>query len=219
MTLRFFADTISDSMLGEILATISVLLSSANREIVKSTLGFIKLAIHSLPYELVREALPHLVPALLNWSHDHKNHFKTKVRHIFERTIRRFGYEEVISHVDKDKDDGKKVLQNIKKRKDRAKRKKAAAGAGDDESEGEGAGKRDAKKSGDAFEDVLYGSESELEDSEDEVAPAPVTKGKRKGGGYQLRDDADDPMDLLDGAASALTSECRSLRFHTILMA
>ena len=111
-------------MLGEILSTLFVFISSANREIVKSALGFVKLAIHALPTELVRTCLPLIVPALLNWSHDHKNHFKVRVRHIFERLIRRFGFESVYALAGEDEEAGK-VLANIKKRKDRAKRKRA----------------------------------------------------------------------------------------------
>ena len=118
-------DSISSNMQSEIFTTLLVFLTSANREIVKSVLGFVKLAVHTMPPELLRPHLKDLVPALLKWSHDHKNHFKAKVQHIFERMIRRFGYDEIIAHADKE--DGKKVLQNIKKRKDRAKRKRAAA--------------------------------------------------------------------------------------------
>ncbi|SRR6266550_5714442 len=100
-----------------------VFLSSANREIVKSVLGFMKLVIHTLPAELLRPHLKELVPALLNWSHDHRNHFKVKVQHIFERMMRRFGYEEIYECAEDN--DAAKVIVNIKKRKDRAKRKKA----------------------------------------------------------------------------------------------
>lgn len=102
-----------------------VFLSSNNREIVKSTLGYIKLAIHTLPVDLLKPHLTELVPALLSWSHDHKNHFKAKVRHIFERMIRRFGWDDIYSAAGKE--EAAKVLVNIKKRKDRAKRKKARA--------------------------------------------------------------------------------------------
>ena len=116
-------DTISVNMLNEIVATLLVFLSSANREIVKSTLGFIKLAVHVLPESLMRPQLHRLVPALLGWAHDHKNHFKIKVQHIFERMIRRFGFQEVYSSANEA--EAAKVLVNIKKRKDRAKRKKA----------------------------------------------------------------------------------------------
>lgn len=120
-------------MQTEILTTLLVFLSSANREIIKSTLGYIKLAIHTLPVDLLRPHLKELVPALLAWSHDHKNHFKLKVRHIFERMIRRLGWNDVYQAAGEDQ--AAKVLVNIKKRKDRAKRKKAREE--DDESEEE----------------------------------------------------------------------------------
>jgi ribosomal RNA-processing protein 12 len=124
-------DAIPVNMLNEIFSTLLVFLSSANREIVKSTLGFIKLAVHVLPESLIRPQLHRLVPALLGWAHDHKNHFKEKVRHIFERMIRRFGFQEVYSCANGE--EAAKVLVNIKKRKDRAKRKKAHAGDASDE--------------------------------------------------------------------------------------
>ena len=52
------ADEIPASMLDEILSTLLVFLSSANREIVKSTLGFIKLAVHTLSEDVLRPQLP-----------------------------------------------------------------------------------------------------------------------------------------------------------------
>jgi len=64
------------------------------------------------------------------------------------------------------------------------------------------------KRTGDAFEDVLYGSESELDDSDDD-APAQVNKYSRKKPqehGVRLRMDDDEPMDLLSGAASRITN-------------
>ena len=120
-------------MLSEIFTTLLVFLTSANREIVKSVLGFVKLAIHTMPVDLMRSHLKELVPALLRWSHDHKNHFKAKVRHIFERMIRRFGWDEVYSCAGEE--EARKVLLNIKKRKDRAKRKRAQQGEDAEEDE------------------------------------------------------------------------------------
>lgn len=117
-------DVVSSNMLTEVLSTLLVFLSSANREIVKSVLGFVKLAVHTLPADLVRPHLKDLIPALLNWSHDHKNHFKLKVRHIFERMLRRFTWDEVYSCAGEE--EASKVLVNIKKRKERAKRKRAS---------------------------------------------------------------------------------------------
>ncbi|KAJ3546583.1 hypothetical protein NM688_g5502 [Phlebia brevispora] len=200
-----FRDSISPSMHTEIFTTLLVFVSSSNREIVKSSLGYVKLAIHTMPVDLLRPHLKQLVSALLSWSHDHKNHFKEKVRHIFERMLRRFGWEDVYSCAAEE--EARKVLLNIKKRKDRAKRKRAREAEDEDEDEDV---PDKGKPTGDAFEDVLYGSESELDDSDDEDGgrgnPS-ATKRKGTTGGARLRADNDEPMDLLSGAASRITSD------------
>jgi len=198
-----FHETIPATIHNEIIETILVFLGSKNREIVKSALGFVKLVVHTLPDAIVRPHLAGLVPLLLDRAHDHKNHFKVKVRHVLERMIRQFGWQDV--HTAAGESDAAKVLHNIKKRKDRMKRKKAAAAAEKgDESDAEVPGKSAAAHTGNAFEDVLYGSESEIEDSDDDAPPA---YGKRKGKDFSARLRVDDePMDLLSGAASRVTS-------------
>lgn len=60
---------------------------------------------------------------------------------------------------------------------------------------------------GDAFEDVLYGSESEHEDEEIETNAHAKTLEKASEYGARIRADDDDPMDLLSGAASRVTSK------------
>jgi len=197
-----FKGSISAKMQNEIFTTLLVFLTSANREIVKSTLGYIKLSIHTLPTDLLRPHLKDLVPALLRWSHDHKNHFKAKVRHIFERMLRRFGWNDVYSCAGEE--EAAKVIVKIKKRKERAKRKKNARGEEEEDDEGPSA----KPATGDAFEDVLYGSESELDESDDETpAGRSNAPSKRKGEqGVRLRVDDDEPMDLLQGAASRITN-------------
>ncbi|PFH53781.1 hypothetical protein AMATHDRAFT_136895 [Amanita thiersii Skay4041] len=192
-----FKDVVSSKMLNEIVETMFVFLSSANREIVKSVFGFVKLSVHMLPVELLRPHLKQLVPALLIWSHDHKNHFKAKVRHIFERMIRRFGWEEIYGYAGND--DAAKVLVNIKKRKERAKRKKA------NENGDNGPQPSVKPVAGDAFEDVLYGSESE-ESEEETIAPHGNQSKKNVKFETRIRMDNNEPMDLLSGAASRVTS-------------
>ncbi|KAF8586684.1 NUC173-domain-containing protein [Ramaria rubella] len=213
-----FKDDLSPNMLDEVLSTLLVFLNSANREIVKSALGFIKLSVHTLPIEMVMLHLNELVPALLNWSGDHKNHFKVKVRHIFERMIRRFGWNAVYACVGdetEEKEKGK-ILLNIKKRKDRAKRKKANRAEEEDEDDAP-----TTYKTGDAFEDVLYGSESEIEDSDDDTGDHPPTRQttasrtrltRKRDKGARLRIDDDEPMDLLHGVAEQLTDGVKTSR-------
>ncbi|KAK2464281.1 hypothetical protein APHAL10511_003738 [Amanita phalloides] len=195
-----FKDQLSHTMHNEILSTMLVFLSSANREIVKSVLGFIKLAIHTLPTELLRPRLDELVPALLKWSHDHRNHFKVKVQHIFERMLRRFRYEEIYESAGDS--EAAKVIVNIKKRKDKAKRKKAMT----KEDEEDGDEVHSVKQTtGNAFEDVLYGSESE-EESDDNETNAPKKAAEY---GARIRVDDDEPMDLLSGSRVMSVSSTR----------
>ncbi|EJT97410.1 NUC173-domain-containing protein [Dacryopinax primogenitus] len=198
-----FRESIPDEMKQELISTIIMFVESKNREIVKSALGFAKVVVTALPSETVRPHLPTVIPALLKWSHDHKNHFKPKVRHIFERLIRKFGFEAVYNEAD---EEDAKVLTNIKKRKDRAKRKKATAEAGGEEEQSD-EDDMHRTRAGNAFEDVLYGSESELEDESDDERPVRNVPGGKKGakGAARLRMDADEPMDLLHDAAAQLT--------------
>lgn len=194
-----FKDEIPNELISELVATIVVFVGSKNREIVKSALGFVKVAVVALPVDAVEPHLNTLVPALLGWVHDHKNHFKSKTIHIFERMIRKFGYESVYRNAP---DGGeRKVLENIKKRKDRAKRKKASAEDGDEDMDAEDKPKA---TSGNAFDDILYNSDSDLgSDGEDDSRPIkPLSKRQRKAAAaaasaQYIRNDGDEPMDLL----------------------
>jgi ribosomal RNA-processing protein 12 len=59
---------------------------------------------------------------------------------------------------------------------------------------------------GNAFEDVLYGTESELEDSEDDGSIITTNRKNDVEPGARLRLDVDEPMDLLQGATSHILS-------------
>lgn len=220
-------DDISDETLNELIATTSVFLGSKNREIVKSALGLIKLLTITLPASLITPHLHTLVPALLGWVHDHKNHFKQKTVHIFERMIRKFGFDEVYRHAPEGGE--RKVLEGIKKRKDRAKRKKGEKKDGDDNDkpvsptstqDRYSANDQVAKtSSGNAFDDILYNSDSDASDDDDDDEGQgqrgrpikPLAKGKagrreekreeknkrRDEGQTYIRNEGDEPMDLL----------------------
>lgn len=158
--------------LKELVSTLEVFLASPNREIVKSTLGFVKVVVVSLPTNTMEENLSTIIHGLLSDDNHHRQHFKAKIRHIFERLLRRFGYEKIETMTD---EENRKLLVNIRKRKERAKRKKLSQveGEGDEEDEeaggAVGAGQRAIKSVGaDAFEEAIYGSESDLSASDDD---------------------------------------------------
>ena len=58
---------------------------------------------------------------------------------------------------------------------------------------------------GNAFEDVLYGSQSELDDSDDEGSIIATGNTKKNIQDVRLRLDDDEPMNLLEGAAMRIT--------------
>lgn len=182
-----------DDMLAELLTTMLVYLESTNREIVKASLGFCKVATLSLSPQQIEQVLPSLVPALLQIRHVHKNHFKAQVRHLMERLLRRFGEKAVSAHVDPE---NQRLIANIRKRKERAKRRRAHADGGEDEIE------PIARSGGmDAFEDALYGSDSDDSDEEEEEDAAVPRRSRHREDDTYLLEDDDAPMDLLDEAA------------------
>lgn len=206
-----FREDIEMSMLQELASTVELFLTSQNREVVKSTLGFVKITATILPEDIVRPSLKSLVEKLLVWSHEHNSHFKSKVKHIIERLIRRFGFktiEEVFPEGDM------KLLTNIRKSKERARRNKKA---GEEEANGEQAPTENlrnrkhqhpsasSEKYTNEFDRAIYGSSSEDEDSDDEMQDVNNPKkrtdssnSRGNNGSSKYIVEGDEPLDLLD---------------------
>jgi ribosomal RNA-processing protein 12 len=206
-----FRSSLSEQTLSDLVQTMDLFLTSNNREIVKSCLGFVKISVISLPVELMVPRLATLVPNLVTWSKEHKGHFKSKVRHILERMVRRFGFD-AINNACPDSD--KKLLANIRKTKERAKRKKDAAknahdeDASDDEEED---GKRQYENE---YDRALYSSESEESEGEDDEGDARPKKKAQKGGKTYIVEDDDEPLDLLDKKALASISSTKPVKLR-----
>lgn len=196
-----FKEELTEEQALEVVETVWTFLTSPNREIVKSVLGFVKVSVLVLPSEVLEPRLGELLESLLSWSKDHKNHFKAKVRHIIERLIRRFPYDTLAQYFP---EADMKLLQNVHKSKERAKRKKASEG-------GSGIGARQGRKFDDELDEALYGSS---EDSEEEADEKPArqpanNKNSRKKGNQQYIVTTDEPLDLLDQNAMNHISSSR----------
>lgn len=202
-----FHNSLPIDTLNELVATVQVFMESANREVAKSTIGFVKVIIVSLPSNVIEDNLKGIVGSLLSSNNQHRIHFKAKIRHIFERLLRRFGFDRIESLVD---EDNRKLIVNIRKRKERSRRKKASLleDGVDQEATDDvtpiGPGQRAAKRIGaDAFEEAIYGSDSDLsDDSEYEGGPEDRRQGQEAIQEFLMQDD-DAPIDLLDRSAAA----------------
>lgn len=193
-----FKDQLPQETLIELASTVELFLTHNSREIAKSAIGFVKVEVLSLPEDLVRSNLSEMLTKLMRWSHEHKDHFKSKVKHIVERLIRKFGVEEVEKAMP---EEDRKLVANIRKTRNRAKKHKDA-----DE---EGAQKQ-GKKFMSAYEEAIHDSESE-DENEDE---RPTRAGKRnKGGDMYILEDADEPLNLLDRQTLARISSSKPKKF------
>lgn len=204
-----FRTQLADATLEDLVATMDLFLTSSNREIVRSVLGFVKVAVISLPDSIIRPRLPSLVPGLMGWSREHKARFRAKVRHILERMIRRLGIEIVEKNCPKD---DLKFIHNIKKTKERSKRKKEAdAGAEGDSDKVKRRGKFENE-----LDEVVYGSESDDTGSDgDSISndEAGASSKHKKGSRTYIIEDEDEPLDLLDRKALGNISSTKPVKF------
>jgi ribosomal RNA-processing protein 12 len=205
-----FKDEVDQNMLSELVSTLDLFLTSKNREIVRSVLGFVKVCVISLPKEMMEPRFKTLIPNLMVWSHEHKAHFKAKIKHIIERLIRRVGYEVVERYIP---EEDKKLVANIRKTRERRKRKKDEAkdshnhGEEDQDSEDE---PRRKNRFGNEFDEAIYGSESESDEagSDVEMDGARETKKGKKAHTYIVEGE-EEPLDLLDRKSLAHISTTR----------
>lgn len=204
-----FSSQLPQPVIEEIVTTLDLYLADANREIVRSVLGFVKVAIISLPESIIKPRLETLIPGLTSWSREHKAHFRAKVKHILERAIRRFGYDTVERYCPEDQ---KKFIHNIRKTKERRKRQKAA-----DAAEGATSEPLDCKKGRfeSEYDEAIYGSDSSASDS-DSDQDSPPTRDNSDARGTYITEDPSEPLDLLDRKSLAHISSRKPLPKPTL---
>ncbi|OAP55511.1 hypothetical protein AYL99_10484 [Fonsecaea erecta] len=215
-----FHSQLADKTKEELVDTVCLFLQSNNREIVRAVLGFVKVMVVVLPTEMLGPRMPNIVPGLMVWSKENKGRLRAKVKGILDRCLRRFDSAKVESWVGAD---DRKMVVNIRKRRERGRRKKK----GDDEMDEDE--ETATKKYDNEFDEAIYGSDdddSEIEGSDDEDDGNATTPGvsfkkssvagrKRANEQYIRQDEEDDePLDLLDprSMASIATKKLGRLR-------
>ena len=237
-----FRSDLPNRVIEDIVSTMDVFLTSKTREIVRSVLSFCKVAITSLPDNIINPRLATLIPSVLSWGHEHANKLRAKVKNIIERAIRRFGYEIIVRYCP---EEDKKLIQNVKKTKERKKRKKAAATTAEDEADEPGGapaktGRDKAQQRHSKFEsefDAAVYSSAESSDtdadlsrgssSDNEISSKQGRKGRsqkheqaqNKSYIIEPASPTDDPLDLLDSKAYANVSTTKPMRLKENLSA
>jgi ribosomal RNA-processing protein 12 len=203
-----FHSRISDETITNLLELMDIFLQNPNREIVQSVLGFVKVEVVTLPDSLVRPRLQNLLKNLMVWSHEHKAHFKAKVKHIVERLVRKFGAEDVERACPPE---DRKLIVNIRKTREQRKKKKQQA-----EEDGETPAEKPKGKFESEYDQAVYGSDSDESegDSEDEFVKSQSKQraGKAKSGQTYIVEDEDEPLDLLSKKALGNISSTKPLK-------
>jgi ribosomal RNA-processing protein 12 len=205
-----FYSRISNETIQNLLEVMDIFLQNPNREIVRSVLGFVKVEVVSLPETLVKPRLNAILSNLMVWSHEHKAHFKAKVKHIVERMVRKFGVEAVERACPPE---DRKLITNIRKTREARKKKRDLAKEEGDEVKEKPKGKFESE-----YDQAVYGSESEDSegDSEDEFVKS-QSKQRTNGAGKKgpqtyIVEDEDEPLDLLSKSAMGNISSTKPLR-------
>lgn len=212
----------------DMLDTVLLFIDSNSREIVRAVLGFVKVVVIVVPKPTLEanNRIQGILKGCMVWSKENKGRLRQKVRGILERVLRRWDAALIEQWIDDD--EGRKMVKNVRKRKERAKRKKTADGTtADSDDDDDGDTQRTGKQYDNEYDKALYGdsdSDSLIDgggDSSDEemsgVSLKQTTNNKsssRKSNQQRQQyiradnDDSDDePLDLLDPRSlSAITS-------------
>lgn len=190
-----FKDSIEVGNMEQLLHNICLLLTSRTREIVKAALSFIKVVLFIMDPKTLASHVTVMMEGIGNIKDDVRRHFRSKLKNIFTKFIRKFGFELVKSMLPAEHH---KVLANIRKAEARNKRKRQAAEAQDDSDEEE----ETPKNKSESIEDILAESDSDM--SEDEAKPKNAQKKavKQKAKAWLKEGGDDDPLNFLDPKVS-----------------
>ncbi|KAJ0973227.1 hypothetical protein J5N97_021186 [Dioscorea zingiberensis] len=78
-----------------LVTSVLALLQNKDNEVIKATLGFVKVLVSTLQSNDLPKILPDIVDAILPWSSVSKHHFRSKVGIILEILMRKCGYDAV----------------------------------------------------------------------------------------------------------------------------
>ncbi|XP_041802911.1 RRP12-like protein [Chelmon rostratus] len=191
-----YKDSIEASTREPLLHNVCLLLSSRTREVVKAALGFIKVILFIMDPKTLASHVTVMMEGVGSIKDDVRRHFRTKLKNIFTKFIRKFGFELVKSMLPAEHH---KVLANIRKAEARTKRRKQAAEQQDDSESEEEAPKMKST----SIEDILAESDSDLSEDEGKAGNAQKKAGKpQKGRAWLKEGEEDDPLNFLDPKVS-----------------
>ncbi|KFQ78909.1 RRP12-like, partial [Phaethon lepturus] len=188
-----FKDHLELSVVEQLLQNVCLLLASRTRDVVKAALGFLKVVLLLVDTKLLAKHVQTMLEAVGNLSDDMRRHFRMKLRNLFTKFIRKFGFELVKGLLPAE---CHKVLVNIRKAEARSRKQRALRQAAADTDEEEAP---PAQPRGDSMEEILADSEDEEEEEEERHRSKEWRKqGRQKGQAWLKEGEEDEPLNFLD---------------------
>ncbi|XP_071577091.1 RRP12-like protein [Temnothorax nylanderi] len=196
-------DSLGTEIVGEILGHACTILTSPTREIAESALSYVKVYVNVTPSDVIAPTLPRIVDALSRMSEDCKRHFRQKVRDIFTKLIRKYGFGPISIMLPASDVTLHKRLKNINKIEDAKRRKRELERARKLERENtdEEFDLVVSRRRPKSIEEILADSDEEFEATENEEE-ARRSKKRTPGKDAWIQETKDNIVDLADPAAA-----------------
>uniref|UniRef100_A0A8C0DI43 Ribosomal RNA processing 12 homolog n=1 Tax=Balaenoptera musculus TaxID=9771 RepID=A0A8C0DI43_BALMU len=190
-----FKGLMGTSTMEQLLENVCLLLASRTRDVVRSALGFIKVAVVVMDVAHLAKHVQLVMGAIGKLSDDMRRHFRMKLRNLFTKFIRKFGFELVRKLLP---EEYQKVLVNIRKAEARAKKHRALNQAAVEEEEEEEE-EEPVQGKGDSIEEILADSEDE-EDEEEERSRGKEQQrlARHRSRAWLKEGGGDEPLNFLD---------------------
>ncbi|KAM9052589.1 RRP12-like protein isoform 2-T2 [Megaptera novaeangliae] len=183
-----FKGLMGTSTMEQLLENVCLLLASRTRDVVRSALGFIKVAVVVMDVAHLAKHVQLVMGAVGKLSDDMRRHFRMKLRNLFTKfeLVRKLLPEEY-----------QKVLVNIRKAEARAKKHRALNQAAVEEEEEEE--EEPVQGKGDSIEEILADSEDE-EDEEEERSRGKEQQrlARHRSRAWLKEGGGDEPLNFLD---------------------
>ncbi|XP_028336947.1 RRP12-like protein [Physeter macrocephalus] len=188
-----FKGLMGTSTMEQLLENVCLLLASRTRDVVRSALGFIKVAVVVMDMAHLAKHVQLVMGAIGKLSDDMRRHFRMKLRNLFTKFIRKFGFELVRKLLP---EEYQKVLVNIRKAEARAKKHRALNQAAVEEEVEE---EEPIQGKGDSIEEILADSEDE-EDEEEERSRGKEQQrlARQRSRAWLKEGGGDEPLNFLD---------------------
>lgn len=187
-----FKEHVGPDALEQLIQHVCLMIGSRTRDVVKSALGFLKVALLLLDTSLLGRHMQTMLEAIGALTDDMRRHFRVKLRNLLSKLMRKFGVEPLQALLP---ECYRKVLLNIRKAEARNRKRKALKQAAATSEEEE----MPVKAKGDSMEEVLADSDSDLEgDGKQNERKQSRKKLRQREQAWLKEGEGDEPLNFLD---------------------